>query len=228
MNPIIETICGAYHQKNTKLISRLYNSLMNSQKNTSLYVKAKWERELNVTISEEEWYQSCCLSQTSTNSMQWREFNWKCIIRFFITPHMKSKQLQIQQPCWRGCGSTEAHHTHIFWICPKIQAFWTYLCAAIKKILGYGIPRECSVMFLGNIAEVVRGEDQYLTKILLTAARKAITRLWLKPNAPDKPQWINIVEDISQMEKLTYSIRLTESDYNEKWRKWTCFKSSEI
>lgn len=89
------------------------------------------------------------------------------------------------------------------------------------------IPKDCKVMFLGNITESVQKEDLYLSKILLSAARKAITRFWLKSNIPDQQQWTNIIQNIFIMEKLTYTIRLRESSFKEKLRKWSHFLALE-
>lgn len=222
-NPLIEVMCGAYQQKTTRIVSKLYHGLLKNLKCTTLYVKTKWEQEQNVTITEDEWYQMCSVLQMSTSSQQWREFNWKCLIRFFITPHIKSKQLRIQQACWRGCGSMDANHSHIFWTCSKIQPFWAIVSETLQKVLGYNIPKEFSVLYLGNIVEKVQEEDLYLTRILLTAARKSITRLWLKPDVPNLQQWTNIIQSIYIMEKLTYSIRLRVPDFIRRWRKWSTF-----
>lgn len=84
LKPIVETICGACHQRNSKMISKLYHSL----KAASIYVKAKCEQELDVTVTEEERYQACGSLQTCSNSLRWTERD----IRSFITPHVKSKE----------------------------------------------------------------------------------------------------------------------------------------
>lgn len=59
-------------------------------------------------------------------------------------------------------------------------------------------------MYLGHLKSFVHRSDQSLLKILLAAARKAITRNWLKPNAPTVGEWTNIVKDMQNMERLTY------------------------
>lgn len=77
------------------MISKLYHSL----KAASLYVKAKCEQELDVTVTEEERYQACGSLQTCSNSLRWTER----VIRSFITPHVKSKE-----PTMGGCYLTTA------------------------------------------------------------------------------------------------------------------------
>lgn len=58
---------------------------------------------------------------TSASSQQWRVFNWKNLVRLFFTPKIQSKRLSTPQPCWRQCGSLNAHHTQIFWSWEKLK-----------------------------------------------------------------------------------------------------------
>lgn len=222
-NAVLETLCGAYQQKMRKIVSKLYSSLMSCQKNTTLYVKEKWEKEAVVKISNEEWYKICEMSQTSTNSQKWREFNWKNFIRFFITPSIKGKQLSTQQMCWRKCGTVGANHTHVFWDCIEIRPFWTSVHLTFCKVLKYSVPLTFTTMYLGLLSNVKK-EDQYLVKILLSAVRKAITRRWLKPEPPSHTQWIDIVQEIFTMERMTFILRLEEAEFKGKWEKWIAYK----
>lgn len=78
----------------------------------------------------------------------------------------------------------------------------------LQKVLVTRFLRTILHYFLGNINEKVKREDLYLTKILLTAARKAITRLWLKPETPTFLHWTNIIQNVYIKEKFTFAIRL--------------------
>ena len=49
--------------------------------------------------------------------------------------------------------------------------------------------------------------DQYLVKILLVAGKKAITRNWLKTDIPDYDQWRTILDNIQDMEYLTFKLK---------------------
>lgn len=75
-------------------------------------------------------------------------------------------------------------------------------------------------MFLGNI-DCVQKDDLYLSKILLTAAWKAITELWCKPI--HQQQGTNIIQGIFTMESLTYILRLKEPSFQKKWEKSNTF-----
>ena len=68
-------------------------------------------------------------------------------------------------------------------------------------------------------------EDRYLIKILLAVSKKAITRKWNKENPPTLENWMEIVDEICVIERLTYNIRLQQTKWETRWVKWTTFKS---
>lgn len=165
------------------------------------------------------------IQPSTTNSLTWREFSWKNLTRFFITPKIKSKQTSTPQHCWRLCGEVDANHTHIFWSCNKINDYWEQVGKTLAGILGYKIPITCLVMYLGNITDCIKTEDLFLTKVILAASKKAITKNWLKPDMPTQDDWIRIVTGISLMEKITHNLRLKRSKYDKQWEKWISFVS---
>ena len=165
-------IIDSYKQKGSQPISTFYRALGESRKESTLYRKVKWEAELNIQIQEKEWYHMCETQCTSTNSLIWREFGWKNLTRYFITPKIKSRQLAIQQACCRLCGGNEADRACIFWNCIKIRIYWQNVNSVVKNVLGYEIPNTSPVMYLGNIEKVVMKKDLYLTKCYSQQARK--------------------------------------------------------
>ncbi len=62
-------------------------------------------------------------------------------------------------------------------------------------------------------------DDLYLTKVLLAASKKAVTRNWLNVNTSKGEQWLEIVQDIFVMEKLTYLLRVKENTFKKNWKK---------
>ncbi|TKS65943.1 PiggyBac transposable element-derived protein 4 [Collichthys lucidus] len=226
IHPIIRLFSRAYGEVTPRAVSKLYMCLIELNKDSTVYVKNKWEKELAVDISDEMWYDMWVIHQTTTQSGGWREFSWKNQIRYFITPRIKSKQLKAPQPCWRQCDQIDPDHTHVFWSCSKIQPFWEAVHSVICVVLGYGIPSSGLVLYLGHMGGVVCPRDQYLVKIFLVAGKKAITRNWLKTDIPDYEQWSTIVDNIQDMEYLSFKLKIQEDLFQKRWEKWLLYKSN--
>ena len=129
---MVDVFVKAYQQNSKKLISRLYQGFQRQKETKTGYIRSKWEKELNIEISEEDWCSMWNTQHSSTSSKKWREFGWKNLVRFFITPLIKSRHSHSHQPCWRLCGHMDANHSHIFWMCPKIKMFWTNICLTLR------------------------------------------------------------------------------------------------
>lgn len=54
VNTVIYIMTEAYNKKNRKIISKIYQGLQKQNGNNTGYIKAKWEKELNIEISEED------------------------------------------------------------------------------------------------------------------------------------------------------------------------------
>ena len=228
VNGVIQIIMNTYKGKKIRIISALYKTLTTTKHSTK-YIKEKWESEFNTKISDDDWQDMWKTHQTTTNSRIWREFSWKNLVRFFITPKVKSKYNNTNLTCWRECGVKDAaDHSHIFWKCHKVFKFWGIVHETVQKILGYNIPMSYMILYLCNFnsaEESIRVRDKYLVKILLIASKKAITRKWGKVEPPCKEEWIGIVEEIYVMERLTHRLRLQQAQLEEKWEKWIIFRT---
>lgn len=151
------------------------------------------------------------------------------MIRFFITPKRKYSQngnLDSAR-CWRRCNNFMADYYHIFWNCPAIQSYWLMVVTEIESILGFEIDHSFGTIYLGNIQTDFNAQDKYLLKILLVASKKAITKKWLEEIPPTKDEWITIVDNMFEMEKLTFSLRLNMDKCYKNWSKWFIYKNIE-
>uniref|UniRef100_A0A672H408 Reverse transcriptase domain-containing protein n=1 Tax=Salarias fasciatus TaxID=181472 RepID=A0A672H408_SALFA len=224
MTGITQMFIKAYNGKlSKKIIGELYRYIVELRGHSTFYVKAKWEEELGIVITPEQWTNIINTQITTTGSHTWRDFSWKNCMRFFITPQQKSKQTGTQPKCWRGCGNEKANHSHIFWECPMLQTFWESVHAIIKSVLCFDIEFTSLSFYLGDMDLNLTRDDRYLLKIFMVAGKKAVTRRWLSAEPPNTSQWIAIVTNIQCMECLTYSLRLQKDKYDAMWRKWDLY-----
>ena len=61
---------------------------------------------------------------------------------------------------------------------------------------------EFTTLFLGHANFQTERSEEYLFGILISASRKVFTRHWLLPETPTIKEWIDIVNDIYNMEHI--------------------------
>ncbi len=87
----IELFRKAYKSDlHSRIVSCIYKCLLNLKTHSTSYIKTKWEKEGGIIITEEEWITMWRYQWKCSKSQKWREFGWKSLIRYFITPAQKS------------------------------------------------------------------------------------------------------------------------------------------
>lgn len=143
--------------------------IMDLQTHSTIYIKAKWELEGGIDITEEEWMTVWAYQWKCSSSQSWREFGWKNLIRYFITPYQKSHYEGNLPICWRNCGNTNANHYRVFWDCQVIKTYWKGIHNAIQEIFGSHLSLESRIFFFGLMPEEWPKRDKYLFNILMVA-----------------------------------------------------------
>ena len=199
---VIRLFISVYDSNNgKKLITKLYKEIKRLKSSNTTYIKDKWGQQAGRMLSEKEWGMVNKGQWKTTGSRSWREYGWKNIVRYFITPaQQKSRYTQ----CWRLCGENKANHFHIFWGCPCILPYWQELQKSMEKIT-----LTFEALYLGRENQEITGSgEKYKFRIMLMAAKKSITRKWLKTDAPKMEDSVEVMLNIYRMKKLTFSNRL--------------------
>lgn len=218
---LIELFRKAYNSDTgSRIISCIYKGLLNLKTHSTSYIKTKWEKEGGINISEEEWTTIWRYQWKCTSSQKWREFGWKSLIRYFITPSQKSHYDCNPPVCWRKCGNQNANHYHVFWDCSIIKDYWGGIHNALQDIFKCEIPLESKTIFFGYIPQEWWKGDKYLMNILLVAGKKTLTRKWLSQESPTLNAWMDITMDIYKMEKITASVNHKLEQFASHWENW--------
>ena len=106
-------------------------------------------------------------------------------------------------------------------VSPKINIFWHKVYSELVTIFGTDMTFNRDKLLFGFVHSAnVSVKNKYLFGILSLAARKAITRKWLKPDVPSIDEWYDIIYDVFVMERITFSMRLQQSKFNDIWKQW--------
>lgn len=206
------------HLPNKNHVSCIYKKIMENLADHTFDVRHKWELELNVNIDDKTWRDVCGGSHKGINSNLWKEFDWKCVMRYFRTPLVVSNFYKTISPlCWRNCGKV-ADHTHIFWDCPVLSHYWQDIKHEIETILTVNISMDPMLFIFGippeNITDKVH---KYVLRILLLSARKIITVNWRKPSPPTKTEWTQRLKHVYLMELLTAKLQMKTDLFFHRW-----------
>ena len=163
---MMKIFISAYNSEcNTKTISKIYNCFSHRKSQESLYIKEKWDSETN-DVSQDDCYGICQTQWKTTSSLSWREFCWKNLVRFFITPQQK-RHYTTDSDCWRQCQTDNANHYHIFLSCPV--PYWKSVHQILQEVFRNNIPFRFDSLYLGNLPQRINAKDKKLMSILLAA-----------------------------------------------------------
>ena len=121
-----------------RIISKLYKALT-ANKNSTNYIKEKWELELSIDITDQQWQEMWKTLQTSTSSQSGREFSLKNLIRFFIPPKIRNQYLKTNNVLERMWQIRNGPCSYLL-ECIKIARFWGIVHNVLQKILEFNIP----------------------------------------------------------------------------------------
>lgn len=207
---------------NEHQLSKLYQLLeLNSPAAPTVSRIRKWEDDLKITLSEEQWGTICTNLYKASRSTAAQETNYKLATRWYRTPDVLHRIFPtVPNTCWR-CEQEVGTLLHIWWECREIQRFWKDVTQAIQLITGDRIITNPATCLLSHEVQLPR---QALLAQLLTAARMTIPRKWRSKQNPTVEDWIRQVENTKEMEE----IRACKSDctrlHAETWDPWVEFR----
>ena len=95
-----------------------------------------------------------------------------------------------------------------------MNTFWRKIYSELVIVFGSDITFKWDELLFGlTHSRTMDVHSRYLFGVLSVAARKAITKRWLKPDAPSLEDWFDITYEIFVMERITFSLKLQQSKF---------------
>lgn len=150
------------------LVSVIYSLVCATPLADKTSFQLSWEKELECTISLEDWSKSFLLAHKSTVSSKAQELNFKILSRWYRVPSLlHAIYPNTSHLSWR-CNGAEGTMTHIWWGCPVIQPFWTKVIDVVQKITGIKLASDPAPLLLFMIPLSAYAIRQSLIAFLLT------------------------------------------------------------
>ena len=105
-----------------------------------------------------------------------------------------------------------------------MKLFWNSIQNEINIIFKVVIHLNTDFVLLGQTINNIQNEkDRHLLRILRVAALKQVTRNWLQKSCPMIDKWRDTVQQIYNMEYLTYKLRGNLKVFDRRWSKWSMY-----
>ena len=98
---MVKVIIQSYNDVIPRAVSILYSCLMEAKNDSTLYVKAKWEKESSEEILDNMWYDMWKIHQTNYWVTRMERIYLEKQNLFLYNAQDTSKQVNTPQPCWR-------------------------------------------------------------------------------------------------------------------------------
>ena len=208
------------------VISKIYSFLIEAEcLEMPPYIK-KWEEELGSSLSTTELKQIWKRVHTSSANSKLVELNYKCLMRWYITPDKAHKfKKEASELCWRGCRQI-GNMAHIWWQCPRIKGYWRRVRQIITEVTDIEIPDDPWGCLHQRVRLPMKQYQKSLLPHLLIAAKSLIAIHWQDRESPSIKEWCNKMNSIQNLEFLRLSDKDGSEEYEKIWSKWTEFKHS--
>lgn len=199
------------------LISRFVSLFTTSVSTTHL--KEAWSTELNFEVSDDTWNEGLTRIQTCSINVRYKLIQFKVIHRLHYSKTKLHRIYPAISPLCDRCKSADGSLTHIFWLCPHIQRYWSKIFKWFSGVYGKDILPDPELALFGcsETALYFTSEEQQALMLGMVAAKKMILTDWKSSTPPCFEKWLNEMIIIIQMERIRFYNSKVPNNFLSVW-----------
>uniref|UniRef100_A0A8C5PM05 Reverse transcriptase domain-containing protein n=1 Tax=Leptobrachium leishanense TaxID=445787 RepID=A0A8C5PM05_9ANUR len=221
---IFETLCNRTFPL-AHSVSHLY-SLLREINNDSPAFMSRWERTLDISLTDEDWTKILTLTHSGSQTTKLQESSYKLLTFWYRTPALLATfNVTISPTCWR-CSTEIGTYIHIWWECAILKPFWTKVRDLIQSTTDESLDFTPQVFLLLHLPFSTKSMKKSLLLRILLVARSMIPLYWKSPTAPPLRTLIDRLEALRSNEELALSPAKAAQHFTTVWLHWSTFCSS--
>lgn len=202
-------------------VSFLYNLLLAPNEPAVNKIKAEWEDELQVNLSDDFWKKAFKAVNSSSSCARLSLIQFKVLHRLHYSKHKLSKIFPktIDETCGR-CSQTPCNLTHMFWSCSKLDDYWRSFFKSISDILGITVDPSPHIAIFGTSPDnlATSTTQNNIISFASLIARRKILLLWISSQPPSFKAWLHDTLFLLRLEKIKFTLRGRSDRFYIHWR----------
>lgn len=200
-------------------ISSIHNLLLSSQQSPLLGLKDTWERELGLPLDEFWWTDVLARINTTCICARMSLIQFKVVFRLHYTRARLKKLFPDADDLCIRCSHSPADHTHTFFTCPKLYAFWSSFFTTLSEVLNIQIS-PCPLIAIFGVSPVLGKFNSYQADVIAFAAliaKRQILLHWKSPKPPGSCSWFRELLSFLHLEKIKHTVRGSLKTFHKTW-----------
>lgn len=212
-------------------ISSLYIkliSLLSSPVNTQ---RDSWQLDLNICLTDEEWNEAKYRIHRSSICARHSLIQFKVVHRLHLSKAKLAKMYPSVDPTCSRCKQSPATLAHMFWLCPRLSAFWSQIFVSYSRIFGKDVCANPLTAIFGIVCEKKNTlSKSELDCIAFTSllARRLILINWKQSFPPSFQQWARDVLQSLMLEKIRLNLRGSGPKFTVMWRPFIKYLQDQL
>ena len=199
-----------------RLISIIYDDLLKFNYTRLDSLRAAWDQDLGITMSDEQWDEILDSVHTSSICARHRLLQCKILHRVHYTNAKLARIYPERSDACNRCKQSPADYMHMFWSCPKLSGFWTAIFNTLGRALNMQIAPDPIIALFG-----ISNLPSYLQRVIAFTtllARRLILINWIHPSPPSHNRWIHEILYCIKLERLRFSLRGSLESFHKTWQ----------
>ena len=204
----------------TRMVSKLYTNILQSNPSPLLKVKQQWENELGVQFQDPWWERAKLQVNYSSSCARLNLIQYKVLHRMHFSKAKLAKFFPSTSDACNRCAFVPSDLAHTFWSCSKLTGFWKNFFKIISDALDTDITPCPFIAIFGVPLNHSQFSKQKLNVLAFASliARRCILLHWKSPKPPADKSWETDLMSFLKLEKIKFSLRGSTGKFYTTWQ----------